>query len=457
MKPSTEIPRPKGSLLAHSLRFVKNTMQFYEDAYRECGDIFATRIPGLGNWVYICSPELVHAMLRAPHTVLAGGDMEGFSIAHVLGRGATSHFDGPAHQERRGVIEPSLNAPASLRHVDDVRRITERRIAEWPLGQPFPLVLTLQKIALEALITVFFRGTPPERVRQLADLYEDFSFKALRSPTVSHPFLQIDFGPLSPWNRVKKRQRATLQVFTQEIENRLARTAASTDSPPAADDFVLHMARARLANGGGLSREVILAEILDLLFQGHEMTGNSLTWTLGELLAHPEVLARLRQELDAKVGDGAGAGDIESAHLPDLPYLEAVVWEGLRRRPTHLATSVRRAKQEFPLGGYLLPEGTVVAVCYPALSMREDLFPNPRSFDPDHFYGKPMPDGWSPFGSGPHACTGRDLALVVMKVALATIVRKADLKLAQDEVRPVRNAYYYEPNKGLLVTLEKRQ
>ncbi len=46
--------------------------------------------------------------------------------------------------------------------------------------------------------------------------------------------------------------------------------------------------------------------------------------------------------------------------------------------------------------------------------------------------------------------------MVVMKTALATIVTRAELKLAQDEVRPVRNAYYYEPNKGLLVTLEKR-
>ena len=43
------------------------------------------------------------------------------------------------------------------------------------------------------------------------------------------------------------------------------------------------------------------------------------------------------------------------------------------------------------LGGYLLPEGTLVAVCYPALSVREDLFPNPKSFDPDHFYGKQIP------------------------------------------------------------------
>ncbi len=134
-----------------------------------------------------------------------------------------------------------------------------------------------------------------------------------------------------------------------------------------------------------------------------------------------------------------------------------MVYEGLRRRPVNLATSVRRVKQPFALGGYELPVGTLVAICYPALSMREDLFPDPQSFDPGHFLGKAIPaEIWSPFGVGPHACAGQDLALVILKTALATVVRKAELKLAQDEVRPVRNAYYYEPNKGLLVTAERR-
>jgi cytochrome P450 len=437
MKPSSEIPRPAGSLLTHSLRFVRNTMQFYEDAYRECGDIFATRIPGLGNWVYVCSPDLVKAMLAAPPEVLAGGDIGGFNLAHVQGQGATSLLDGPAHQERKDVICPHLAARASLRRVDDIRSITERRIAGWPLGKPFPLVLETQKIALEALIETFFGGAGPDELRRLAEVYETFSFKGLRSPAVPHTTLQVDLGPWSPWGRVKKRQREVFKVFSQEIEARLAAV-----DQPGEDDVVLGMARARLADGSRLSPEVILTELLDLLFQGHELTGDSLTWTLAELLAHPQVLARLRQELASGAGDG---------------YLEAVVYEGLRRRPTNLATSVRRVKQPFALGGYLLPEGTIVAVCYPALSMRDDLFPNPGSFDPEHFYGKSLPaEIWSPFGGGPHTCVGKDLAIVVMKTALATIVRKTELKLAQDEVRPVRNAYYYEPNKGLLVTLEKR-
>jgi cytochrome P450 len=450
MKPSSEIPRPAGSLLAHSLRFVRNTMQFYEDAFRECGDLFATRIPGLGNWVYVCSPELAKAMVAAPRDVLAGGDIEVGSLAHLLGHGATSQLDGPAHQERRDVTAPYLGAQASLRRVDDVRRITERRLAEWPLGRPFPLVLPLQKIALEALVGAFFSGAGEDKVRQLADLYEGFSFKGLRSPATPHTSLQVDLGPWSPWGRVKKRQRQVVAAFSREIEARLAPLDAGDQ--PAADDLVLGMARARLGDGSRLSPEVILAEILDLLFQGHEMTGDSLTWTMGELVAHPEALARLRQELDSVVGDEG----VRSSHLAHLPYLEAVVYEGLRRRPTNFFTSVRRVKQPFPLGGYLLPEGTLVAICYPALAMREDLFANPQGFDPDHFYGKQPPAGACPFGSGPHTCTGQELALVVMKTALATIVRRVELELAQDEVRPVRNAYYYEPNKGLLVTLAKR-
>lgn len=445
MRPMSEIPRPKGSLISHSLRFVKNTMQLYADVFRECGDIFAMRIPGLGEWVYLCSPDLVQTMLAAPPEILAGGYLEGFSLAHLLGGGATSHLDGPPYQERRKVLCPHLSAQTSLRHVDEARRIAERKIAEWPLGQPFPLVLELQRISLETLVEVMFGGAGPERLRKLADLYQDFSFNGLRKPVSVHPSLQVDLGPWSPWGRVKKRQREILAALSREIDARLAAAEA--------DGLIPALDQARLADGSRLSRETILAELLDLLFQGHEMTGDSMTWTLSELLTHPEALARLRQELDSVVGKE----DLRSSHLPQLPYLEAVVYEGLRRRPTNMFTSLRRVKQPFELGGYLLPVGTMVAVCYPALSVREDLFPNPERFDPDRFHGKKLPpEVWSPFGAGPHACTGQDLALVVSKTVLATIVRKAELKVAQEEIRPVRNAYYYEPNKGLMVALEGR-
>ncbi len=457
MRSSSEIPRPAGSLVSHSLRFVRNTMVFYEEAFRECGDVFATRIPGLGNWVYVCSPDLAQAIFAAPPEILAGGDIEGFSLAHLLGKGAASHLDGAEHRERRDVTSRYLDTQAGLRHVDDIRAITERRLARWPVGQPFPLVLELQRIALESLLSVFFGGSAAGTVPRLADLYEDFSFKGLRSPASVHPSLQVDLGPWSPWGRVKRRQRELIEAFSKEIDARLAGIGATdpagAGARPEGDDLVGGLAAARLADGSRLSREVILAEILDLLFQGHELTGDSMTWTMAELLAHPEVLARLRQEVEPVIG---GEG-IRASQMAGLPYLEAVVYEGLRRRPSNFASSVRRVKQPFELGGYLLPAGTLVAICYPALAMREDLFPDPHGFEPQRFNGIQPPPGACPFGGGAHRCAGSGLAVVVMKVALATIVRRVELKLAQEEVRPVRNAYYYEPNKGLLVTLASRR
>lgn len=448
MNPSAQIPRPAGSLLSHSMRFVKNTMRFYEEAFRECGDVFTTRIPGLGDWVYVCSPDLVKAIVEAPPDVLTGGDLGLGDLTPVIGSGSLSSLDGPAHKERRDVISPYLAAQESLRHVDDVRRVAERSLAEWPLGRPFKLVEPTQKIALEALMKVMIRSASPEQTRQLAELWERFSFKGLRSPTVSHPTLQFDLGPWSPWGRVKRMRTEIFDAFAREIEARL-----SALEQPEEDDVVLGLARARLGDGSRLSNDVIRAKIFDLLFQGHELTGNSIAWTLGELATHPEVLGRLREELDSVVG----TGDLESAHLSALPYLEAVVNEGLRFRPSSPFTSVRRVHQPFPLGDYVLPEGTLVAVCFPALAMREDVFANPQEFDPDNFYGKEHSSfAWNPFGGGSHGCPGRGLAETVIKVAVATIARKADLRLAQAEVRPVRSAYFYEPNNGLLVTLEKR-
>ncbi len=450
MQPSSEIPRPAGSFLAHSLRFVRDTMQFYEDAFRECGDIFTTRVAGLGHWVYVCSPALVHAVLAAPPDVLAGGGSEGFSLSHLLGKGATSHLHGAAHQERRDVAAPYLGVQASLRHAADFRRITQARIAEWPLATPFRLVPPLQRIALESLLRVIFRAADEGRIRELADAYERFSFRGLRSWAAPHAALQVDLGPRSPWGRVKQLQREVVTLFSRAIDERLAAL-----DQPAEDDLLLGLARARFpagVGGGAVPREALLAEVLDLLFQGHELTGDSLAWTVGEVIAHPEVLARLRQELAAAAGEEEPA----AAHLARMPYLEATVYEGLRRRPSNFFTSLRRVCQPFALGGYLLPVGTLIAVCYPALGSRQDLYADPQRFAPDRFLGQGPPADACPFGGGSRVCAGRHLAVVIMKMALATIVRHAELGLAQDGVRPVRNAYYYEPDNGQLVTLEKR-
>ena len=55
-----------------------------------------------------------------------------------------------------------------------------------------------------------------------------------------------------------------------------------------------------------------------------------------------------------------GSEGLRSSHLCELPYLEAVVYEGLRFRPTVPFTSVRQVKQPFPVDSAVPAEALLV-------------------------------------------------------------------------------------------------
>ena len=74
----------------------------------------------------------------------------------------------------------------------------------------------------------------------------------------------------------------------------------------------------------------IQAQINLFLFAGTDTTSNALSRMLYMLSLHPEVQARLREEL---VAAGAPDGDADYDALDRLPYLEAICRETLRLFP----------------------------------------------------------------------------------------------------------------------------
>jgi cytochrome P450 len=72
-----------------------------------------------------------------------------------------------------------------------------------------------------------------------------------------------------------------------------------------------------------------MTEILIFLASGHETSSIATTWPLCALAKHPQVQARLRNELQS-----SGLGDEPSmTELDKLPYLNNVVRETLRVYP----------------------------------------------------------------------------------------------------------------------------
>ena len=159
------------------------------------------------------------------------------------------------------------------------------------------------------------------------------------------------------------------------------------------------------------SADEVTGMFISLMFAGHHTSSGTSSWTLIELIRHPDVYAEVVAELDELYADGQ---EVSFHALRQIPKLDNVVKETLRLHPP-LIILMRVAKGEFEVEGFPIHEGDFVAAS-PAISNRipED-FPDPDAFNPDR-YNKPEQADvanrwtWIPFGAGRHRCVGAAFA-----------------------------------------------
>jgi cytochrome P450 len=184
---------------------------------------------------------------------------------------------------------------------------------------------------------------------------------------------------------------------------------------------------------------------------GHETTATSLAWVFYQILRHPGVLARLRDELHAVLGDGP----MEPEHVGRLEYLDAVLKETQRLTPV-IGMTGRTLRAPARIGGRELPAGVVVCPAIYLVHRRSDLWPEPERFRPERFLGaRPNPFHFFPFGGGVRRCLGAAFATYEMKVVLTEVLRRADLRIAPGyRLRTVQRAITSAPSRGMPVVMD---
>jgi sterol 14-demethylase len=176
----------------------------------------------------------------------------------------------------------------------------------------------------------------------------------------------------------------------------------------------------------------ITGMFISLMFAGHHTSSGTSSWTLIELMRHPDIYAAVRNELDELYADGQ---EVSFHALRQIPKLENVIKETLRLHPP-LIILMRVAQGEFEVQGYPIHQGDFVATS-PAISNRipQD-FPEPDTFDPDR-YEKPREEDvlqrwtWIPFGAGRHRCVGAAFATIQIKAIFSVLLREYDFEMAQ--------------------------
>jgi cytochrome P450 len=435
-------PGPDSPPALQVFRWMTDPFKLMEQCQAQFGDTFTMRLPLMPQGIVVTSDPLAIKDLFAMGPDDGHAGKANIVLKPLLGEHSLLVLDGAEHLRQRKMIMPAFHGERMHAYGRTMLELTHDSIDRWPLGAAFGVQEPMQAVTLQVIIRTVFGMEEGPRFAELAGLLR----KVLdigAHPIFLFPWMQRDLGPYSPWGRFLRLSQSAGEILRAEIRRGRAKgTAGRTD-------VLAMMLDARDDKGAPLSEDEVHDELVTLLVAGHETTATALAWALRWLLMDPSLVARLRADI-------ASAGD-DPARIGKLELLDATVKEALRLQPVvPMVGRVLQAPQK--IGPLELPRGGIVAASIYLTHRRPSLYPEPARFNPDRFLTfKPAPWEWLPFGGGLRKCVGAAFAMYEMKMVLAAILPRIDMRLVRPDVKAKRRAVTITPAGGLPVIVTARR
>jgi cytochrome P450 len=387
--------------------FMFTPTRFLQRSWERCGDYF-TLLPAPQRVLIVTvDPEAVRQVFTGDPALLHAGEGN-IVLAPILGRRSVLLLDGSEHMRQRRLLLPPFHGERMRAYAQEMAEVAERHVAQWPRGEGFGSLPSMQAITFEIIVRTVLGVRDPEGIDRLGP-----PLRALLDTLASRRRMLMlavaggRTGRRSPWAQFLAARREADEQLYDQIRGRRGQ-----ENGRGGDDVFSLLLAARDEDGAALSEDELRDELMTLLVAGHETTATALAWTLERLVRHPDVLARLIAE---EREDGEA-------------YLDAVIKETLRLRPVVPAVA-RRLKAPMRFGPWELPAGVNIAPSIYLLHRRPDLYPNPDAFQPERFLERPPGTyEWIPFGGGVRRCLGASFALQEMRIVLQAVLRGVRLR-----------------------------
>lgn len=198
-----------------------------------------------------------------------------------------------------------------------------------------------------------------------------------------------------------------------------------------------------------LSDLEVIGQSVFFLIAGFETSSSVLHHIIFELALHEDVQERLSEDLQnslKRFGGDTSSAEYFDTVMNGVPYLEAVVKEGLRKYPPLTRVERRCAVDGYKLGdtGITLEKDQHIEVPLWAVHHCEEYYPEPEAFKPERFLPENkhllVQHAYMPFGMGPKNCLGTRFAYQEIKLCLAQVVSRFRFSATVD-TPPVELSY----------------
>ncbi|KAI3977859.1 hypothetical protein MKX01_036699 [Papaver californicum] len=136
-------------------------------------------------------------------------------------------------------------------------------------------------------------------------------------------------------------------------------------------------------DGRKLNELEIVTLAAELLNAGEDTTSTALQWIMARLVMHQDIQSKLYDEI--KTVMKSEKDEIEEQDLQRMPYLKAVVLEGLRRHPPAHLLIAHAVAEDTSLDNYVVPKGTSVNFLVSEIGRDPKVWKDPMDFKPERF------------------------------------------------------------------------
>ena len=419
---STQPPGPQDlPVLGNTHRYSRDPFTFIETLTRSYNGLSTFTLGSERTYLVTDPTDIERVLVSEASRFRKAQTMRTGSIDDLLGDGLLMS-GGEFWQRQRQRAQPAFAPGRVANFGETISGYAEAMLDGWDEGDVVAIDPAMARITVKVIVSVMF-GTElddptTETVQNnLEPLGKMFEPKAAQ-------FL------LPEW--VPTRERIEFERAVDNLEgvlDSLVRQRRGTEDGEM--DLLSILLRAQ-GEVDEVTDELVRDELMTMLLAGHDTTALSLTYTWYLLAQHPEIERRVHDEIDDVLGDEPPtAGDVR-----DLDLTERVIQEAMRLYPP-VYTIFREPSEDVRLGGYDVPEESLVMLPQWGVHRDPRWYDDPETFDPDRWTNDRASDrpnyAYFPFGGGPRHCIGKHLSMLEAQMILATVARSYRLRLAPEQ------------------------
>jgi cytochrome P450 len=346
------------------------------------------------------------------------------------------------------LVQPAFHYKRIANYADVMVDYTRQMLDTWSNGETLNIAQEMMKLTMRIVGKTLFDADVSDQADSIgAAITIGIESAGERITRIIQP---PDWLP-TPKNR---KRRHAAQVVENTIMGFINERRASGEDK--GDLLSMLLMAVDEEDGGQMTNKQVRDEAITLFIAGHETTANALAWAVYLLAQHPEIEAKLANEIQAVLGDKPAT----IADLARLPYNEMVVKEAMRLYPPAWIIS-REAQDDIEIGGYPIQKGSILLMSMWVMHHHPKYWEDPEIFNPERFA-----PGWEdrvpkyayfPFGGGPRICIGNQFAMMEAQLVLATIMQHYHMKLVPGQTITPDPMITLRPNQGIQMQLTERE